>query len=40
MTTLVPSFLDKFFILIGNKDYHKSLYELKFRQDPTTDYCP
>ena len=32
-----------FFILIGNKDMHKSLDEFEFRSDPTTDYgvsCP
>ena len=32
-----------FFILAGNEDIHKSLYEFEFRTDPTTDYgvsCP
>ena len=31
------------FILAGNEDIHKSLYEFEFRTDPTTDYgvsCP
>ena len=31
------------FILAGNEDIHKSLYEFQFRTDPTTDYrvsCP
>ena len=26
------------FILAGNEDIHKSLYEFEFRTDPTTDY--
>ena len=31
------------FILAGNEDIHKGLYEFEFRTDPTTDYgvsCP
>ena len=31
------------FILAGNEDIHKNLYEFEFRTDPTTDYgvsCP
>ena len=27
-----------FFILAGHKDMHKSLNELEFQPDPTTDY--
>ena len=26
------------FILAGNEDIHKNLYEFEFRTDPTTDY--
>ena len=41
MTNLVPSFLigsSSFFILLGNKDNHKSLDELEFQVETNSDW--